>query len=414
MVPEKSGLEDVVAHGTMVAGVIASNGKIRGVAPNVAITPYKVFDGFECDSTWVIDAIIEAANDKMDVVNISLGSYKSLIKEEETAVYESYLRAIDYARSNGCILVASAGTENNGYDISDPEKLAEQRGEIGDKQVHIPGGLEDVITVSAANRDEKLPFYSNYGYNIDFAAPSGDYGPAWEIEGYIDLSYLLLTTYPTNLEQTELSIYFGFDKGYEFNAGGTSLAAPKVTATVALIIAKYKEKYGVKPTEQTVIQLLKEGATNIDNKLQFGNGIINAKNSLNKLIEQTNVTEQANTYEPINIFVPYNTIEVDDPFVYVDEIAVVDPSVNLNKIEETNKSDVYILVVREGKDGRNIANTLKKEFPDTNFLYKKEINVITFKYKDVDTLNDIKNYINENLKTTIKRMGKSSRLLLKQ
>ena len=276
----------------------------------------------------------------------------------------------------------------------------------------MPGGLEGVITVSASNKDEKLPFYSNYGQNIDFAAPSGDYGPTWETEGTIDLSYLLLTTYPTNLEQSELSKYFGFDKGYEFNAGGTSLAAPKVTATVALIISKYKEKYGVKPTEQTVMKILKDGATNTDNKLQFGNGIINAKNSLNIL---SDTTQQVNTYVPINIFVPHNEIEqIDDPFVYVNKIGQIDPATSLNKTEEAGISDIYILVVRDGKDGRKIASTLKREFPDTNFLYKEEINVITFKYKDVTTLDIIKKYINENLKSSIRRMGKSSKLLLIQ
>lgn len=62
----------------MVAGVIAANGNLQGIAPNVGLVPYKVFHTDAADSMWIIEAIVEAAKDDMDVINLSLGTYKSL------------------------------------------------------------------------------------------------------------------------------------------------------------------------------------------------------------------------------------------------------------------------------------------------------------------------------------------------
>ncbi len=122
----------------MIAGLIAADGKIKGVAPKIGIVPYKVFQGSSADSSWIIKAIVEAANDGMDVINLSLGTYKSIKDPEEGAVYLAYKRAIEYANSKGSLLVASSGTE--GFDISNPFQLAKQRGYENDLQLHMPGG----------------------------------------------------------------------------------------------------------------------------------------------------------------------------------------------------------------------------------------------------------------------------------
>ena len=281
--PNDNSIKDTFGHGTMVAGVIAANGNLKGVAPKIAITPYKVFEGAECESSWVIKAIMEAANDKMDVINLSLGAYKSVGNPEERAIYFGYLRAVKFANKKGSLIVASSGTEMKGYDISYPNQLALQRGYENDMQFHVPGGLPNVITVSASNKDNKLAFYSNYGKTISIAAPSGDFGPLWESEKIPDIKYMLLVTYPTYFPQSELSSNLGFSKGYEFNVGGTSLAAPKVAATAALIIAEYKEKFGTKPTPEMIKKYLYQGTTpgaNGNNHIYFGKGIVNAENSL--------------------------------------------------------------------------------------------------------------------------------------
>ena len=81
--------------------------------------------------------------------------------------------------------------------------------------------------------------------------------------------------------------------------------------------------------------------------------------------------------------------------------------------EEVNaqeKSDIYILVVKEEHNGQEIANTLKDVFPDINVEYKEEINVINLKIKDVEALNNIKNFIDENFKSSIEEIGNSFKI----
>ncbi|MGN7313413.1 S8 family serine peptidase [Alkalicoccobacillus gibsonii] len=274
--------QDYMGHGTMVAGAIAANGNVKGIAPNVGIVPYKVFHTGNASTSDVIEAIVVAANDDMDVINLSLGVYKSLKDKDEKAEYRAYNRALKYAKKKNSFVVAASGTESVGLDISNAKKLAEARGFPGDKQHHMPGGLNNVYTVAATNKDNNLSDYSNYGKNVSAGAPGGDYGPLAE-EGLFDIRYMTLTTYPTNLPQSEISEYVGFDQGYEFMIG-TSLAAPKVSASAAVVIAKYEEVHGKKPSIKEVTKLLDRGAIETDAKRKYGSGIINAHDSL-KLIE---------------------------------------------------------------------------------------------------------------------------------
>ena len=285
-VPGNDSLEDTLGHGTMVAGEIAANGNVKGVSPKIAIASYKVFNGDDCESSWVIKAIICAANDNMDVINLSLGTYKSLINKDDKATIRAYARAITYAQLKNCVVVAASGNSSKGMDISNPFKLAQELGYKNDLQIFLPGGLPNVITVSATNKDDKLAAYSNYGHNVKIAAPAGDYGPDWETQQIADLRYMALVTYPTNLPQSQLSSSMGFKPGYEFVDGGTSLAAAKVSASAALLISQYEVKYGSKPSASKAAKLLYKGTTpgtDGNNSLYYGKGILNINNSL-KLI----------------------------------------------------------------------------------------------------------------------------------
>lgn len=278
-VPDITTTQDYLGHGTMVAGVIAANGNLQGVAPNVGLVPYKVFHTGAADSMWIVEAIVEAAKDDMDVINLSLGTYKSLENKEDQAVIKAYQRAVKYATKEGSIIIASSGTD--GYDMSNPKDLAEQLGIPNDVQIHLPGGgLSDVVTVSATNNLDQLAFYSNFGPQVNIAAPAGDYGENYETLEQIKLEAMTITTYPLNLPQSELSQYAGFEHGYEFMIG-TSLAAPKVSAVAALIIAEYQEKYNKKPSINQIKKYLYEGVSKVSApRHEVGVGIVNAYESL--------------------------------------------------------------------------------------------------------------------------------------
>ena len=98
---------DTNGHGTQVAGVIAADGDIIGVAPGAKILAYKVSeDGEGVSSELIIRAIERAIDDGADIINISLGVNKTNTKIE---------RAIDHALEKEIFVVTAAG--NDGPDL---------------------------------------------------------------------------------------------------------------------------------------------------------------------------------------------------------------------------------------------------------------------------------------------------------
>ncbi|WP_436866415.1 S8 family serine peptidase [Bacillus fungorum] len=99
-------LNDLWGHGTNAAGQIAANGVIKGVAPGVGIRAYRVFGQREAETIWIIKAIVEAAKDDVDVINLSLGDYLLNGKYFSNGKYissdlpeiEGYQRAVDYRK----------------------------------------------------------------------------------------------------------------------------------------------------------------------------------------------------------------------------------------------------------------------------------------------------------------------------
>ena len=100
--------EDVNGHGTQVAGIIAANGNLKGIAPNSKILMYKVSeDGESVPSHLIIKAIEKSIKDGADIINISLG-----INQTNTKIDEAVNKAI----KNNIFVVTAAG--NFGPDLS--------------------------------------------------------------------------------------------------------------------------------------------------------------------------------------------------------------------------------------------------------------------------------------------------------
>ena len=115
---------DTNGHGTQVAGVIAADGKIMGVAPKAKILAYKVSeDGEGVSSDLIIKAIDRAIEDGANVINISLGVNKTNEKIDH---------AVTKALDREIFVVTAAG--NDGPEL----------GTIGS-----PGRTQGVITVGA-------------------------------------------------------------------------------------------------------------------------------------------------------------------------------------------------------------------------------------------------------------------------
>ncbi|MEH7387251.1 S8 family serine peptidase [Bacillus sp. JJ1521] len=91
------------SHGTHVAGIIAANGKIQGVAPEADIVGYRALGpGGMGTSEQVIAAIDKAIEDKVDVINLSLGNTING-PDWPTSL------ALDKATEKGIVAVTSSG-----------------------------------------------------------------------------------------------------------------------------------------------------------------------------------------------------------------------------------------------------------------------------------------------------------------
>ncbi|MFI5416535.1 MAG: S8 family serine peptidase [Nitrososphaerales archaeon] len=115
---------DTDGHGTEVAGIIAANGSLNGIAPSAKILAYRVSDSGEgVSSDLVIKAIQRAVADGANIINISLGVNRTNERIDE---------AINYAVKKGIVVVTAAG--NSGPDL---------------KTIGSPGKDPNTITVGA-------------------------------------------------------------------------------------------------------------------------------------------------------------------------------------------------------------------------------------------------------------------------
>lgn len=213
---EPDPLKDGHGHGTHVAGTIAANGRVYGLGPGLGLRAYKVLNSRGTGYwSWVLAGILYAAQDGSAVINLSLGGYAVLggADTQEVALAKVALqRALLYAEQRGTVVVAAAG--NSGLNL-------DRHGYPGGALFALPAGAPGVLAVSATDRHGALASYSNYGAAmIDLAAPGGDFPnypqPGW----WLDLC---------------LSTYRG---GRYAWMGGTSMAAPKVSAAAALVKAR--------------------------------------------------------------------------------------------------------------------------------------------------------------------------------
>ncbi len=232
--------EDDHGHGTHVAGTIAqvtNNGiGVAGVARNVKIMPLKVLSGSGSGSVGgIADAIRYAADEGAKVINMSLGGrFPSRVLK----------KAVEYAHSKGVTVVCAAGNES--------------RGKVG-----YPAAYPGAVAVSATQFDEATTFYSNYGVDIDIAAPGGNTRIDQNGDGMPD--GVLQNTIA--IQDPSKSDYFGFM--------GTSMASPHAAGVAALVVGE-----GITDPD-AVERILKSTARKPDRQRwdpeRYGAGIIDAE-----------------------------------------------------------------------------------------------------------------------------------------
>jgi subtilisin family serine protease len=196
-------------HGTHVAGLaVGSDAKVAqgvtGVAPKCKLMPVQVFDNGMCTMSSLVAGIMYAVHKGADVVNVSVGPSMAMLQGQPVSRLEEiardafkpaqkvWNRIYEVARAHKCIIVFASGNET---------LLASSYPQLRSSAT---------INVAAINPNGKLSFFSNYGsrgymVGASVSAPGED----------------IISAFPA-------------PKNYEI-ADGTSMAAPIVTGTVALM-----------------------------------------------------------------------------------------------------------------------------------------------------------------------------------
>ena len=219
---------DANGHGTHVAGIVGARGDNglggSGVAQRVRMMAVRVLDANAAGTTDnVAKGIRYAVDNGAKIVNLSLAGPSAGTELEN---------AVAYAHSRGVLIVAAAG--NQGRDLGAAPAF--------------PVSLADdfVIGVAAINSQLHLADISNYGAGADIAAPGAD----------------ILST--------------AVGGGYEWRTG-TSMAAPAVAGTLALIAAA-RPDLGAEGLRDS----LYAGATAASLPVAYGQ--VNAAGALRKVI----------------------------------------------------------------------------------------------------------------------------------
>ncbi|MEM1112308.1 MAG: S8 family peptidase [Pseudomonadota bacterium] len=235
-------------HGTFVAGVIAadSDNKIgmAGINPHARIMVLKALNSFgHSRASYLAEAITYAADNGARIINLSVGG-KNLTRIEKAA--------IDYARSKDVLIVVASG--NEGVDISN----------FG------PAGEAGVLAVGATGlKDEHQPF-SNWGANLDIAAPG------IEVLGLRARRTDTMRDIP-GIDYEAGANYVGEDKRY-YRASGTSFAAPIVAGVASLVLSKWPE-LNADEVRQILLQSAEDVAVGGVDQLT-GYGLVDAKAAL--------------------------------------------------------------------------------------------------------------------------------------
>ncbi|MEK1833409.1 S8 family peptidase [Priestia megaterium] len=176
-------------HGTHVAGIAAAvtnnSTGIAGMAPLASILPVRALDNAGNGLlTNIANAIVYAADQGAQVINLSLGAPKGAVTLEN---------AINYAWNKGAVIVAAAG--NDGANV-----------------ITYPAYYDNVIAVASTDSNDQKSSFSNYGIWVEVAAPGSN----------------ILSTYTGS--------YYAY-------LSGTSMACPHVAGLAALLAAQGKTIY---------------------------------------------------------------------------------------------------------------------------------------------------------------------------
>ena len=247
--------DSLQGHGTHVAGIIADSTR---ELDNIKILPIKALNSFGLGTISSLGNSIKYAIDSnVDIINLSLGLTDGV---HSNLIEELILEAVN----SGITVVNAAGNSNSNTMYS------------------CPSHLDEAIIVSAIDINNNKAYTSNYGPNIDVAAPG-------------------------------VNIYSSIPGDNYAYKSGTSMAAPYISSIAAMIKLNNPE---LEPLE--IENIIKEYSVDIGEKgidWYFGSGVPNMSLALPKVelekieIDNTEITLDVGNFFNLNIkFYPENFI----------------------------------------------------------------------------------------------------------
>ncbi|KAI6191983.1 Peptidase-S8 domain-containing protein [Aphelenchoides bicaudatus] len=210
---------DQVGHGTFVAGVIAGNNrKCPGISPNSELYIYKVFTkNQESKTKWFLDAFNDALQQKVHIINLSIGGSDYLDK--------LFMQKMEELISNGIIIVSAVGNDGPTFG-----------------SINNPADYTSVIGVGAINSDLHLARFSSRGLTTsEFPAGYGRVKPD-------------IVTFGVQLRAAARN-------GGCRLMSGTSVATPLISGAIALLLSSIPPE---KRNSMQIIQALHSGAERLN------------------------------------------------------------------------------------------------------------------------------------------------------
>ncbi len=321
-------------HGTHVAGIVAANGQLQGVAPDARLVGYKVLDheGYGYAS-WIIAGIEQSVIDGVDILNVSLGGPGS--------PDDPMSQAIDNASAAGVVCVVAAGNSGPGY-----------------YTLGSPGVAKRALTVGATYLNDDIASFSSKGpVNQTHDIKPDVMAPGVQINAPV------------------------LNAGYQ-QMSGTSMAAPHVAGAAALLLAEYpdltpdqlKSIFSQSATDMG-LNIWSQGAGRVDlpNAFELPDVLISPSMlsfGLTDLTQESWTSSETINVSSLKDIDQWVTLSLDDGFPEGAGVSIT-PAEFLLQAGETEPVEITLAV-----------NTQTVPFSDTDFpSYVASLNVETDAYE---------------------------------
>lgn len=216
-------------HGNRVGGIAGAETDnetgIAGVGFDVLLCPLKIFRSADNMSNNAYESVLYAADNGMDILNLSWGSENSYSQAAQDIINYAVLE-------KDVVVIAAAG--NTPSDLK-----------------FYPASYENVLSVSATDLEDVKASFATFNYAVDLVAPGAD----------------ILSTFKDNAYATD---------------NGTSYSAPMVSGAAALLKSRFPDLSAVQ-----VMELLRVStdpiyglANNINYLEKLGSGRLNIQRAL--------------------------------------------------------------------------------------------------------------------------------------